>query len=657
MRSAGKIIYQTRHSSKEGTMPELYFKGKEFVYNHHLTVPYRPLETHPDKSVGEDSGNLIIHGDNLHALKALLPHYAGKVDCIFIDPPYNTGNESWSYNDNVNSPIMREWLSSNPINREDMLRHDKWACLMYPRLKLLHELLSEQGSFWMTLDDNEIHHARLILDDIFGAENFVATCIWHKMDSPKNTAEHFSVDHDYILVYAKSIEIWTLNLLPRNEEMLARYKNPDNDPRGPWLLSDLAARNFYAQGMYEIETKTGRIISGPPAGSYWRISRQKFDAFEKDNRIWWGESGDNRPGIKRFLSEVKNGVVPQTIWHWQEVGSTRNSKQALSQIMGAQNGEELFITPKPVELIERILGIATSSDSIVIDSFAGSGSTAHAVLALNAKDGGNRNFILVECEEYADTLTAERVRRVINGYEFEGTQKEELFRKKVNFSTLKDVPKLLREIEHLEQVKGKRFDKISKTIKNDELLVIGEKKITERTEGLGGGFTYCTLGQPLDLDKLLTGEQSPDYRSLGAWLFHTATGMALPPCRGEASASPASPGCDGSPGGNKQSKAGEADEPCFAPTDVPTNDAIIAEWYLGESPSYHVWLIYRPDLDWLKSRDAALTLTLAEKIAATDKEKRHLVFAPARFVASKHLLPLGVEHAPLPFALYRFEKD
>jgi adenine-specific DNA-methyltransferase len=624
---ATQIIYQTRYSSKEGTMPELYFKGKEFVYNHHLTVPYRPLERQPDKSIlppfqgegrGGDgvSGNLIIHGDNLHALKALLPHYAGKVDCIFIDPPYNTGNESWSYNDNVNSPIMREWLSSNPINREDMLRHDKWACLMYPRLKLLHELLSEQGSFWMTLDDNEIHHARLILDDIFGAENFVATCIWHKMDSPKNTAEHFSVDHDYILVYAKSIEIWTLNLLPRNEEMLARYKNPDNDPRGPWLLSDLAARNYYAQGMYEIETKTGRIISGPPAGSYWRISRQKFDAFDKDNRIWWGESGDNRPGIKRFLSEVKNGVVPQTIWHWQEVGSTRNSKQALSQIMGAKNGEELFITPKPVELIERILGIATASDSIVIDSFAGSGATAHAVLALNAKDGGKRNFILVECEEYADTLTAERVRRVINGYEFEGTQREELFRKKVNFSTLKDAPKLLREIEHIEQVKGKRFDKISKTIKNDELLVIGEKKITERTEGLGGGFTYCTLGQPLDLDKLLTGEQSPDYRSLGAWLFHTATGEPLSP-------------------------ANVREE----------------EWYLGESPSYHVWLVYRPDLDWLKSRDAALTLTLAEKIAATDKEKRHLVFAPARFVASKHLLPLGVEHAPLPFALYRFEKD
>jgi adenine-specific DNA-methyltransferase len=205
---------------------------------------------------------------------------------------------------------------------------------------------------------------------------------------------------------------------------------------------------------------------------------------------------------------------------------------------------------------------------------------------------------------------------VINGYEFEGTQKEELFRKKVSFSTLKDSPKLLREIEHIVQVKGGRFDNIVKTIKNDEILVIGEKKITERTEGLGGGFTYCTLGPPLDLDKLLTGEHLPDYRSLGAWLFHTATGDPLSPAK------------------------------------VREND-----WYLGESPSYHVWLIYRADLDWLKSREAALTLTLAEKIAATAKDKLHLVFAPARFVSSKHLLPLGVEHAPLPFALYRFEKD
>jgi adenine specific DNA methylase Mod len=233
------------------------------------------------------------------------------------------------------------------------------------------------------------------------------------MDSPKNTAEHFSEDHDYVLVYAKQAADWSPNLLERSKKMLARYKNPDNDPRGPWLLSDLAARNRYKQGIYEIITPSGKVISGPPAGSYWRVSKTKFEKLEKDNRIWWGESGNNRPGIKRFLSEVRSGIVPQTIWPWSEVGSTRNAKQELSRILTKRAGDEVFITPKPVKLLTRILNLATESSSIVLDSFAGSGTTAHAVLALNKKDQGKRRFILVECEDYADMLTAERVRRFI----------------------------------------------------------------------------------------------------------------------------------------------------------------------------------------------------------------------------------------------------
>lgn len=596
-------------------MPELHFKGKEYVYNHHLTVPYRPLVPHPEKSLGEGTDNLIIQGDNLHALKALLPRYAGKVDCIFIDPPYNTGNENWCYNDNVNNPIMREWLSTNPVNREDMLRHDKWACLMYPRLKLLHELLSERGSLWMTLDDNEIHHARMMLDDIFVAENFVATVIWHKNYAPKSSAMYFSEDHDYLLVYAKCKAEWSPNLLPRTEEQNKIYKNPDNDPRGPWRPNNFAARNYYSKGTYAITCPGGRVILGPPAGLYWRSSEEKLKELDADKRIWWGEDGNNVPAPKIFLSEVMDGRVPQTIWNWSEVGHTQDAKRELLSIINFGSSDDVFVTPKPTKLVERILKLATDPDSIVLDSFAGSGSTAHAVLSLNAKDGGNRRFILVECEEYADTLTAERVRRVITGYDYQGTHKEELLREKVSFATLKQSQKLLREIEHIEQVKGNRFDKISKTIKNDELLVVGEKKIAGRMDGLGGGFTYCTLGDPIDLDKLLTGENLPDYGSLGAWLFHTATGEPLK--------------LDG----------------------VRPDD-----WYLGESPGYHVWLIYRPDLDFLKSRDAALTLSLAEKIAATAREKKHLVFAPARFVANKFLHPLGVEHAPLPFALYRVEK-
>lgn len=606
-------------------MTELAFKGKEFVYNHHLAVPFRPLLPDAGKSVGEArlDGNLIIHGDNLHALKALLPIYAGRVDCIFIDPPYNTGNEGWSYSDSVNAPFIKEWLDGNPVGIEDGLRHDKWCAMMYPRLRLLHELLADTGSFWMTLDDNEVHRARSILDEIFGVQNFVATCIWHKMDSPKNTAQHFSEDHDYLLVYAKNAERWSPNLLERSEEMLARYKNPDDDPRGPWLLSDLAARNFYAQGRYPITTKVGRVIDGPPAGSYWRVSKERFDALDRDGRIWWGESGDNRPGMKRFLSDVRAGVVPQTLWSWKDVGSTRNAKQHLSALLNASADSDLFITPKPVELIERVLDLATDENSVVLDSFAGSGTTAHAVLAQNAKDGGNRKFILVEGEGYADTLTAERVRRVINGYSFSGTQREELLREKITWSAFSRDnarKRILDQVESYENLDAARFDEIKKTIKDGELIVTGEKAVTEHAEGLGGSFTYCTLGRPIELDALLTGKSLPSFKALAAVLFHMATNTPF-----DASA-------------------------------VQVDKHGVGR--LGESAGLCVWLIYKPDLAWLKSKDAALTLEQARKIAEVEPDKRHLVFAPARFVSQKLLNAEGlkVEFAPLPYALYKIER-
>lgn len=597
-------------------MPELHFKGKEFVYNHHLTVPYRPLVAHPDKSIGDERGNLIIHGDNLHALKALLPRYAGKVDCIFIDPPYNTGNEKWCYNDNVNSPLLREWLDSNPVTIEDGLRHDKWLSMMYPRLKLLHELLSEKGSFWMTLDDNEVHRARMMLDEVFGAENFIATAIWHKNYAPKSSAKYFSEDHDYLIIYAKAKDRWLPNHLPRTDAQNNLYKNLDDDPRGPWRPNNFAARNYYSKGIYSITCPSGHLIPGPPPGLYWRSSEKKFRELDADNRIWWGENGNNVPAPKIFLSEVMEGRVPQTLWEWNEVGHTQDAKRQLIQVFSYSKTDDVFITPKPTRLIERILQLATTSESIILDSFAGSATTAHAVLAQNAKDGGSRKFILVECEEYADKLTAERVRRVIKGYEFEGTQKEELLREKITYTTLKKADDLVKRVEAFENLDGYRFDKISKTVKSGELIVAGEKKITDRIEGLGGGFTFYTLGEPIDIDKLLTGENLPDYASIGAWLFHTATGE---------------------------------------PLDLSGIDE--GRWYLGESTGFHLWLIYKTDLNFLKSSDAALTLSLAEKIAATHKDKRHLVFAPARYVPNKTLLPLGVEHAPLPFALYRFERE
>ena len=618
-------------------MPEIIFKGKEYVYNHHLTVPYRPLVAQAGKGIGpvDLAGNLVIHGDNLHALKSLLPRHAGAVDLIFIDPPYNTGNEGWCYSDGVNSPIMKEWLSTNPVDGEDMLRHDKWLCMMWPRLVLLRELLSERGSIWITLDDNEVHRARMVLDEIFGEENFIATCIWHKMDSPKNTAEHFSVDHDYLLIYAKRAEAWALNLLPRTEGMLARYQNPDNDPRGPWLLSDLDARNAYSKGLYPITTPTGRVIDGPPRGKYWRISKEKFDEMHADNRIWWGSEGNAAPNIKRFLSEVKDGVVPQTLWSWQVVGSTRNAKTELLNLMAADAEHELFVTPKPTALVERVLGIGAGSNALILDSFAGSGTTAHAVLKANAKDGGTRKFILVEGEAYADSLTAERVRRAIDGYAWVGTQRETLLEEKITFTQFKKADEWLTKIEAVKAREGyaegdladqgsasaKRFDKINVRIDDGVLRVEGERRISERAPGLGGEFTYCTLGEPVALEKLLSGERLPTFDALGAWLFYTATGGSLPAAKKNA-----------------------------------------APWYLGEAKDRHVWLVYKPDLTFLKSPAAALTLTLAQTLRAWSAErerdgihhaKPHLVFAPAKYMSNRQLLEHGVTYAPLPFALYR----
>lgn len=405
-------------------MPVLNWIGKEAVVRHHKDVPFRLLEPVPALSCGDADGgadapgNLIVQGDNLHALKALLPRYAGQVKCIYIDPPYNTGNEGWAYNDNVNSPEIRRWLGE-VVGREGetLDRHDRWLCMMYPRLVLLRQFLREDGAIFVSIDDNEVATLRLLMDEIFGARNFVTTVLWQKVYSPKNSARHLSEDHDYVVIYAGNAEVWKPNLLPRTEEQNAAYKNPDKDSRGVWKTSDLSARNYYSAGTYSITCPSGRIIDGPPKGMYWRVSKERFAELDRDKRIWWGKDGNAIPQIKRFLHEVKDGRVPQTLWFYNEVGHTQEAKKELLELVDFATSDEVFITPKPTRLIQRILQIATDTDSLVLDSFAGSGTTGHAVLKQNAEDGGNRRFILVEMDEnIAQNVTAERVRRVAQGY-------------------------------------------------------------------------------------------------------------------------------------------------------------------------------------------------------------------------------------------------
>lgn len=458
-------------------MPTLDWIGKKAVLNHHREMPYRLLRCNAELSAGDpDSGNLLVQGDNLLALKALLPYYAGKVKCIYIDPPYNTGNEKWIYNDAVNSPEMRDWLGKVVgADAEDLSRHDKWLCMMYPRLSLLKDFLTEDGAIFISIDDNEVQNLRAVMDEVFGPRNFIASIIWEKIFSPKNTARHLSENHDYVILYAKTADLWKPNLIPRQTLQDARYKNPDNDPRGPWTSGDVSARNFYGAGTYPIPCPSGRVIEGPPKGMYWRVSKEEFERLDRDRRIWWGKEGNNVPRLKRFLSEVKQGVVPETIWQHSEVGNTQEAKKELLAICDFEDSISVFITPKPLRLLRRILEIATDKDSLILDSFAGSGTTGHAVFALNKQDGGTRRFILVEMEEaICRSITAQRLTRAVTGYK----------------------PR-------------------------------GEDDGTSVVEGLGGGFRYCGLAEPLfdESGRICGMVKFPD---LAAHIFFTETGRPIP---------------------------------------------------------------------------------------------------------------------------------
>lgn len=390
---------------------QLDWPGKRaaaFAANAPIAKTLRPIR---EESVDFDTTkNIFIEGDNLDALKLLQESYLGKVKLIYIDPPYNTGRD-FIYDDDF-AENTREFLIRSGQTDDDGRRlvaltdtdgryHSDWLSMIYPRLKLARNLLSDNGVIFISIDDHEVDNLRKLCAEVFGAQNFVAQIIWQKVFSPKNSAQWFSEDHDYVLVFARDKSQWVPNGLPRTAEMDARYKNPDSDPRGPWQSDNLTARNAYSAGLYPITTPSGRVIQGPPRGRYWGVSERKFKELDADGRIWWGENGDNMPRLKRFLAEMSGGRTPQTLWPFSEVGHTQDAKKTLLKYVPFEHTENVLNSVKPVQLIQRILQLATSAhaEDIVLDFFNGSGTTPHAVLAQNAADGGNRRFISVQIHE------------------------------------------------------------------------------------------------------------------------------------------------------------------------------------------------------------------------------------------------------------------
>ena len=557
-------------------MPDLDFLGKGDVYAHHLTVPFQVLAADAAKSFlpkggkPDLGGNLIIQGDNLKALKALLPRYEGKVNCIYIDPPYNTGNEGWVYNDNVNSPMITKWLGK-AVDGDDQCRHDKWLCMMWPRLQLLKELLADDGVIFISIDDNEQHRLRSIMDEVFGEDNFVVSFIWTRKKKGSFLSKKIRKMSEYLICYTK-----TQNDL--------RFYGEDaySDKWQPIVKRSNSLKELkIPKGFVQTTLKDGRYPKGARGNSEtginflsdFQVSKNTVatELHVKGKFVWTQHFLDeeikygsqmalsNKFGLNVLRHDQAEKIkTPSTLINPDVgVGTNEDATQEIAEIFEKEIGET-FDYNKPNSLISYLIKMVTFNhpNALILDSFAGSGTTAHAVLTLNKEDSGNRNFILVECEDYANKITAERVRRVIKG------------------------------------VKGAK----------DETL----------RKGLGGSFTYCTLGEELSEDKMLTGESLPDYETLAAHIFWTSTGETL-----------------------RSFKLRE-------------------DWFIGESARFRVYLVYKPDPTFLKSNDSALTGNLADKIAKRlTAGKKILVYAPSVFVGRKELVQQGIVFCQLPWAIHQ----
>jgi adenine-specific DNA-methyltransferase len=470
------------------------------------------------------------------------------VKCIYIDPPYNTGNENWAYNDNVNAPMIKEWLGK-VVDRDDLTRHDKWLCMMTPRLKLLRELLSEDGVIFISIDDNEVHKMRMLMDEIYGEDNFYALLTWIKKTKPTNMGEaRFNIQQniEYVLVYGtvSMTEHKRLNLFSSEKKQY-----PFQDKKGQYRLEEIAQRRNL--GSLRRDTMLYPVLGIVPKDGYrWQLSKIKYEALVEQKRL----KLSGKRVFKIIYDFEEDNFAYEPFWsHIEDIGTSEEGKAELNEILGRSHE---FETVKPIDLVKKIIFHITDKDSIILDSFAGSGTTAHAVLDLNKEDGGNRKFILVEMEDYADKITAERVRRVIKG------------------------------------VKGSKDEKLK--------------------YGLGGSFSYFDLGKAIDTNDMLSGKSLPSFKELARYVFYTAIGEEL-------------------------------------------NEKVINEksGFIGETKEYELYLIYKPDLGYLKSN--ALTLDRA-KALGDYKEKKRIVFGPTKYLDQEMLDEYHILFAQLPFEIYRMVK-
>ena len=480
----------------------LSWKGKSDVF---ATIQEKTVQTlHPDRANSVDwdtTSNMFIEGNNLAALKILHKAYYGKVKMIYIDPPYNTGND-FIYNDDFKQ-TRRSYEAEAGITddegnvvRDDGLRtntgghkHSNWLNMMYPRLFLARNLLRQDGVIFVSIDDNEIHNLRLMMNEIFGEENFVAQIVWERAYAPVNLKHHFSESHDYIVCFARNIDMLDKLSLKRNEAADARYKNPDNDPRGPYKADNFSVGPANPKNIYEIITPSGRRVL-PPSGYSWWFSEEKTRELIADNRVWFGKDGNNVPAYKRFLSEVKDGVTPMTVWKYTDVG---HSQDATKEVKDLFDGVAYFDYPKPVKLIKQLASLCTNDNDITLDFFSGSGTTAHAVAELNAEDGGNRRWICVQLPELTDEkseaykagyrtiadIARERIRRA--GAKIRADQADKLayryvpldlgFRAyRVDDSNFKQWNELVSDPEEIRQQALANLDPLEEGATDDELL-------------------------------------------------------------------------------------------------------------------------------------------------------------------------------------------